>query len=482
MLIVATSETPGLHWLYIQYYRFALELVNRFLGREGDILALMVRASDNSGTNEDASRAAQPSPRPGISDIDLTVIVRVHSIPERLLFLERFWRRYAQLRWVAPMLVEVDILTLDEFADSLRLACAPMQSRKTFQIILNRLSPNEQRVLQDAMTTKDRQANIHDHRRNLIMRYHYFVLPHLFQTEQPIGISTALLEHSLEKMADQLELSDGRSQFSDFDAMRKFHELLPLLRDYLSGDTSVDAVPAKNRVPDLEILASQGVHEEDPIATELQSLLKQTMDPWALEKLSILFWRSPADNGSFSLGFLVPDNASEEQLHKAISSIRRFCSAFPPVLADRFGCDPNLFGQEKGWPLLLPISLWPIWCKTYPLEAAALKQGGCVILGDEPVACPEPETSDFLQSASIQYGIWLISRNDWFKEEEPRRTVLFESMSDHIQRYRHALTEPQPMPSAGRSAERKASFEDVYRTSGLQLDCLRDTITTSRSH
>ncbi|MDG2384367.1 MAG: hypothetical protein P8N76_22050 [Pirellulaceae bacterium] len=428
--------------------------MNRFLGREGDILALMVRSSENSGTNKDAFRAAQPSPRPGISDIDLTVIVRVHSIPERLLFLERFWRRYAQLRWVAPMLVEVDILTLEEFADSLRLACAPMQSRKTFQIILNRLSPNEQRALQDAMTTKDRQANIRDHRRNLIMGYHYFVLPHLFQTEQPIGISTALLEHSLEKMADQLELSGGRAQFSDFDAMRKFHELLPLLRDYLSGDTSVDAVPTKNRVPDLG----------------------------ELEKLSILFCRSPADNGSFSLGFLVPDNASEEQLHKAISSIRRFCFAFSPVLADRFGCDPNLFGQEKGWPLLLPISLWPIWCRTYPLEAAALKQGGCVILGDEPVACPEPETSDFLQSASIQYGIWLINRNDWFKEKEPRRTVLFEAMSGHIQRYRHALTEPQPMPSAGRSAERNASFEDVYRTSGLQLDRLRDTITASRSH
>ena len=481
-LVVVTSGIPGLHWLYVRYYRLALGLVIRFLGRDKDVLVLMVRSGEKPGRGPDSSSAAESTCRPGISDIDLTVIVRPHSVPERLSFLRWFWRRYSQLRMIAPMLVEVDILTLEEFAASLRIACPPMQSRKTFRIVLDRLSPPEQEVLQDALAMKDRRTDFRDHQRNLLMRYQYFTLPHLFQAGRPNDISTTLLNHSLKKMADLIQPSVDRARFDALDATGKLHALLPLLRSHLSRHPSPDGVDIKEAAFDLRILGAHGHQEDDPLAIELHSLLNETLVPGDLEGTNIVFWRSPADDGCFSVSVLIADDASEEHLCKAFSTIRRFRSAFDPLLADRLTSDPNLFGQDQGWPLLLPMSLWPIWCRTYPLEAAAIKQGGCVIKGDGPVVCPEPERDDFLQSASVQYGIWLINRNDWAKEAEPRRTELFGAMSAHIQRYRNALTDSSPIPAEHQPGESRKSFEDVYRTSGLQLDRLGDTIKASESH
>ena len=481
-LVVVTSGIPGLHWLYVRYYRLALGIVTHFLGRDEDVLVLMVRTGVKPGRGHGSSPAAESTCRPGISDIDLTVIVRPHSTPERLSFLRRFWRRYSRLRLIAPMLVEVDILTLEEFATSLRIACPPMQSRKSFQIVLDRLSPAEQELLQDALDMKGRQTDFRDHQRNLLMRYQYFTLPHLFQAGRPSDISTTLLEHSLNKMADLIESSVDRARFGALGPMQKLHELLLLLRSHLSRHASRDGRNREEAAFDLRIFGATGHQEDDPLAAELQSLLNETLVPSDLEGSNIVFWRSPADERCFSVSILIADDANEEQLGKAISAIRRFRSAFDPLLADRLTSDPNLFGQEQGWPLLLPMSLWPIWCRTYPLEAAAIKQGGCVIQGDGPVVCPEPERGDFLQSASVQYGIWLINRNDWAKESEPRRTELFEAMYAHIQRYRNALTDSSPIPAEDRPGKSSTTFEDVYRTSGLQLDRLGETIKASESH
>jgi len=367
-------------------YDLALHVVRASLSREPGVLALVLRGRSPGGWE------------PGLSDFDITVIMAEASLEERLRFLSRVWGKYFTLRRWIPMLVEVDLLTLSEFEDATALACAPNQSSKRYGQLWCPPGPMRNR-LHSVLDAANRVSAETPPLRDVLVRYHYFALPrYLSQQVGSDSVDAAVLRHNLAKLD---ALCGGRREPSSIGS---------LLR-------------RMTQICDSHAPASDPGASFDPEAQRLAAASERDLDLLADQPhVSAVQWEPIHGEDRIALAFLLDDDISERDAERIARLLGKRTEALAPGLRSRLVSDPLHFGLSPGHPHLMTRSMWRRWMDLFPLEAAAV-----VAAGRRDVAT-WPGRRSLAEFAALQYGVWLICRNDWVKEPAAIRSRSFCSM------------------------------------------------------
>lgn len=404
-LVLRTGNWRFLRSTYQALYGLALSALRAYLSRDPSIAALILRGKSR-GKYE-----------PGLSDIDLTVIMTEQSVERRLHFLDRFWRKYFNLRRLIPMLVEVDLLTLDEFEDSTALAAGPTQSAKMYELVFRRSRSSATR-LAAAIEAANRVNAATMHYRNTLVRYNCYALP-LFLSPDGAGkpLSEKLLDHNLAALQGLCGEKGKRGGIG-----ATLRQMAEFCRSY---------VPASGA----EVFI-------DRASANRASSLKQEILRIANQKLragkkdvAVVVWHPYRSERWLSLALLLEDETPELEIQHAAEALRGLYRELPPNLRDCLVNDPLHcgFGLSRGHPLLMSQSMWRCWLDLFPLEAAAVVADGRTDIAEPP---RQTSMADF---AAIQYGVWLINRNDWVKEPTEIQHSLFDNMIQRAEAIREAL-------------------------------------------
>ena len=117
------------------------------------------------------------------------------------------------------------------------------------------------------------------------------------------------------------------------------------------------------------------------------------------------------------------------------------------------------------------------WLDLYPLESLAIISNSKILTGKKENIAKIPSLRAIEKSAAVQYGVWLINRNDWVKENSSQRTALFQGMILQAQTYVSALSKGQLGSTLRESSDlQKASLAQIYDLSSRVLEELKEAI------
>ncbi|MBI3767581.1 MAG: hypothetical protein HY271_03680 [Deltaproteobacteria bacterium] len=449
--VLRTGDSVYGRFAYRRVYRVVLELVRIVLSRDPNIVALVLRTASSTEHWE-----------PGLSDLDLSVIMREQTPSERLPFVLRFWVRVARLRVLAPMVREVDLLTLGEFADATTLAPGPMQSAKEYRVLSCRRRQRER--VREVVTAANRVNAASQPQRDLLLRYSTFTLPaYLNLNRDPPAVSQRMLRHGLAKL----------HALCAPDAPRRVdHDALTIGQAYRWMTDCCRPVSAGGGET-LTVQASSGVSElAEALLRLVEEQLARTIGR-SPHEIAMVVWR-PWHSDRLSLAFLLDDDLPAARYEVLLQAVRACHWELSREWRARLVNDPLQFGLRRGCAVVMSRTMWRCWLTLFPMEAAALAAGGGVARSSESGAAALPDRAPLADYAAMQYGVWLINRNDWVKEETVRRRTLFRDMIRRARTLEVALrTGLLDAEAAGACPSDGASLQELYKWSSEELARLR---------
>jgi hypothetical protein len=367
LLVIEFSRCKPLRFSFSCAYRLIPLAAAMIFRRDRRVLAVYVR--DKIGTRDY---------RPGLSDIDLTIVVDFDAGREAaaLSWQSDFRRRYQRLKRVVPVLGEIEIHRRSEFERLLRFGPAPWGSVKYHRPLFERCSSHLRSV---AAGEKDRMGGLGRHHilRDIAIRYARYLLPAALEhSRNPGRLQRVLLSHTGFQLAYRFScLRIDGEQLSAGGSWMEFSEELG--RQGLRSAADSVSAAAGSPVP---VVAGSETGEQLPAAiAEFAALFSRALASGRGWQLSVLAWNTFGIKGKFSVVVLVPQELSAEIHCREIfaafeEASRRLERELRAVLADFPLQAPMIFSTEG----------WRTWMRLLPCEQAEYQTRGVLLSGPEP--------------------------------------------------------------------------------------------------
>jgi hypothetical protein len=235
---------------------------------------------------------------------------------------------------------------------------------------------------------------------NALVRYNYFALPLLFDpAAHGKMVNRRLLHHVLSKIDEVCGAGTCADGFEG-----TVHRLTAFCRGY--------------ERPQRGPMASVRIAGAEATPSEIRTLVERCFSAFDRvdgHTVTTRIWSPCAGDGRLSVAVIVDDTMPRDVVARVLEHTRHQYGTLEPRVTRWLTGDPVQFGSDRGYPLLLSRSMWRCWLDLFPLEAAA-------------IGAPSVPVSSLRRYSALQYGVWLINRNDWVKEPHPRRERLFAGM------------------------------------------------------
>jgi hypothetical protein len=421
--VLWSNRLPLFRQVYAAYYRLALSFLAAafFLNREVEAAYLRIDTD-------------QPEWKFGLSDIDLTLIVKEQSMVRNQVFLQRFWKLYEGLRRLFPVIGEVDIFTRREFLVQSKMGAEPVQSIKSYRKLFCKLKGPHYEELQTAFVETERGITTVDHLTNALHRYAYFLLPLAIEGRNP-----ALFD---------LRMAHGRAKLTKI--FKRLNYSLVSQREDLSKQRSAG-------VQDFCYLFDQltrysQIHIKSRATTQVCSGASSSEDsgmPDGLlmeyfrefeSEISLVRWTPPGtQEGKISVALIAQDTITPLRLEELLVRLKEF---FGKVCLDeewktQIESDPLQYMPQVPIPFLFSRSMWQFFLEAHCLEGMAFRDSGRVLLG-ESVPLADFNFTTLRKAAATHLSCWRVSRPYWFRDPA-RSAVLLNRASVLARIYVHEL-------------------------------------------
>ena len=388
--VLRSSRWPILNCIYKGIYRGGESLLS-VLGRlDSSIIGMFLRTSN------------EPS-IPGLSDYDLTVTPRDATTSERLKFLAQFWKRYAVVKRILPMLGETDILPPQDLIDYMILGPGPIVARKQLSVLFERFPSEWKNRFQEAFARQSCHVSQADFLKEAILRHLRFVVPSgLEYTLNPNFIQGVQLDHFTFKIFSIIR-SNTQPTGEKLSALhQEFREL--------SLACQQQEIPEKVKV---EVVSA--THSYSEVLQLLWPHLRPLLQSHAYPIPTIVLWTGFGSRDRLCLAVVVDDDLEEEPFLKFIRDLAGAWQASRNVWQKFFCNDPfQAYFPIPSYPIFVSRSIWRSWMYLLPLEAAAVDATGNLVAGDESVLTEiSPNFKTLPRDISTRYAAMLSLRNNW---------------------------------------------------------------------
>jgi hypothetical protein len=364
--------------LLSRVYDVATWATVRLLQGDRDVLGVYVRTKGRGAC------------RPGLSDLDLTIVVPAAESRASFERARRLHRRCRMARRWLPMLGEVEILSRSAFLDALRFGPAVWSSIKTYVAVFERESPSRCAAGGGAGAGRRWRRAV---RREAVLRYVQYVQPWALRHELgPTAITRHKLAHAQRQMARRLE-AVGLPVALASDPSANLH---PLFRALGPEDDrrAATTVPAPERPSTLA----------PPRVVRFARALVERLDGYEPLTPTVVTWRTHGSAATWATAVIAGDALDGLEL-------RRVGRAFAAALE---AADATAASEAADVAVQLPMLLssrgWQAFLQAHPFESAALAASGSTLVGRLP-PLPAPRGDELLDFIGCEYALLLAQQH-----------------------------------------------------------------------
>lgn len=419
--VVRTNQWPGLKTLYGQAYELGLAFtVNRFKSVPG-ILAIMLRAAEGG-------RAWVP----GLSDYDLTVLVRRHDGPPMIGFLDQLWHRYRSIKRSVPQLGEMEVMDVHEYGDFLAFGPTSTASlKRAYPLFVRSDNGDVERVLQQVPRSSQQREFLLD----ALSRYTRFTFPAwLDDASSSTGVTRRRAEHLLSNIAKRLARLGVPAEATATGTVAD--RMLQVVR-HLSRACGLierrDGEPGTIADPCAPLIADDAVL---PLQVFCEKALRQAR----VHRCSAIAWISYMSVDRLNLAFVMPDDAPEDELRRLLVTLGALHRTVE-VLSKRVSLNDELqlYFPSLACPVVVSESMWRCWRELSPFDGVAIAATGRTLMGASSRQTA-PSRTALMRGAEVQYAALLPLKNNWRPLHGPGTPRLYAAMVNHVKGYASATT------------------------------------------
>lgn len=414
--VLRSHRWPFFRWFYDGVYRGGRFLLGALGRLDSSIIGMFLRTS------------SEPS-IPGLSDFDLTVTPQDAPTSERLQFLARFWKRYAVVKRILPMLRETDILPPQDLIDYMTFGPGPTVARKRLSILFERFPPKWKNRFREIFEKQSCHISKADFIREAILRHVRFVVPvGLEYTLSPNPIQGVRLDHFTFKVLSIIQSATQPYKETLSALYQEFRELsLTCQREEIPEEGMAEVVPAAR--PSSDVLHLLWPH--------LQPLLRSPAYP----SPSIVIWTGLGTRDRLCMAVVVDDDMEQGPFLKFIRDLARAWQASRRVWQEFFCNGPfQAYFPIPSYPVFVSQSIWRSWMYLIPFEAAAVRSGGQLVAGEESILAEvSPYMETLPRDISTRYAAMLSLRNNWRTLAPINRPRFYSLACGQVRAWRLAL-------------------------------------------
>lgn len=451
--VLRSNRWPFFKWIYKGIYRGGESLLGALGRLDSSIIGMFLRTSNESSI-------------PGLSDYDLTITPRDASTSERLKFLTQFWKRYAAVKRILPMLCETDILPPQDLIDYMILGPGPTVARKRLSILFERFPSNWKDRFQEAFSCQNCHVSQDDFLKEAILRHLRFVVPKSLEyTLNPNLIHGAQLDHFIFKIFNVIRNNTNQIEKTHPSLYKEFRILnLACQQKKIAAEGKIKIIPLTNL--DSKVM--------ELLIPHLETLIRSPAYP----SPTIVLWTGFRSWDSMCLAVVLDDDLEEKPFLRFINDLAGLWQASRNIWQTFFNNDPfQAHFPIPSYPIFVSKSMWQIWMYLLPLEAAAVSATGKLVTGDESVLTEvSPYIETLPRDISTRYAGMLSLRNNW-RTLAPANRSRFYSLAYELVRSWRLVMEGEPLYS-GSEFDYPESLDLHQRYEMLQqeLNQLRDIL------
>jgi hypothetical protein len=395
-VVIWTGSFAPFHQFYKALYLLSIRIIGYAFRPERESLCIL------------HSSLSDPHWIPGISDIDVILIVRMPQGNRKFPFLTRLWLRYQKLRSFLPHFCHLEIVDERSFYDLGRSVFGPMSTARAYDIENFRGSADLLARVQSECLLAASELSATDHLRNAILRFINFHLPINWTLCQNLSYPDRVaLKHLQDKFVVLLSRCQkwpdtARPQAIVDDSTEWFAASLRMLEH--AARAEVETPGSTTRLP----------HSGGRLDARLRPYVEK-VDGWVNRvgsgHVDAVIWRESHVGRRWTMAFVVRLNQGCAD-RATLNALRMFlsCIRLDPEL---FTVNPHQWSHQLPYPLVFTSSSWRAWLACYPLNAFFINRARSVAYATGSLPIQAPRQSDYLRFANVQLGVWNTNRNQF---------------------------------------------------------------------
>ena len=408
---------------------------------------------------------------PGVSDIDLTVIHGADGDAETLAFLEEFWSAYRQLKSWLPMLGEVEILSVDEFAFSARMAPRLAKIQKTYVPVSITRTFSGKDTLEAAMRLAPVEPAVPHMLAFVCMKFTTAILPRTLAVRaQPTVVHRKRLDRQLSTAGETLSKAlarlgvDGTEPGASTDAwMRRAAKFYGDLARCSATLAQTAFGPERHAIPPRAV----------DVPDELQHLASRVFGDL---EVSLLWSRPICFPQTLAMVVVTEDELEPAGFTSVVDRLLRFRREVPASLRPLLSGNLALrHFRVDGWPFMMPRSMFRFFAELSPFYFPSFSLSQRPSLGGAPLEMIAASRSTCVRETLLHYCSFLSLKNNWqHATTAEARLALYRATIDYSEGFASVARGSALTPSVAHNPN--MTLLDAYRELQQSLHRLRQAL------
>ncbi|MFC1586928.1 hypothetical protein ACFL54_01345 [Planctomycetota bacterium] len=397
----------------------SLKVIVLVLRRKREILGIYIRNSKREFIWD-----------PGLSDIDLTVVVHDCDPEDHIAFLTGFWRTYSRLKMFFPVLGELELFSVIEFKEYLKYGPTSLSHKKLHVCLYDHFSAEHRVDINSLVEVISEKGDAHHGLRASILRYIRFVYPAGIQYAHYRDFlrlnlwmhADEIFNNTLVSIGDRIDISSDRLSFDDIDPFNRFVASLAFLSGICErqntgiAEHTVDITGSTTELP---------VTDFADFVTEVESAASIC----GVENITVNLWNTFGVRGKYSLALVVSEGWLSQQAKQFMILLAPIYSKYRSLFTQ------YIYDYPSDIPPVLTKSIWTMWMQLFPFESASFTAHGISLLGNKKEQIVYPSAGDYLDYIRTEYAALFPLKNNWRGQTSTEVRQFYKEIIDQIQIY-----------------------------------------------